>query len=175
MLQSVRRGFVLLVAFTLLLLAAATPVSAGGFAVRTVEEIGEGTATCDFNGDGIFTDYEVVPASTVLVNVVEEVVEDDYGHQKRILKFDELEYTSVTADPDRVFFTANAINDTVLDGNTLTIKLRGSMTITDESGNVLFRGNFGGDIELLLQGDEEPLVVSKRYVGTPGNPCGFGA
>ena len=153
------------------LTASAAPVSAGGFVPKTVEEIEEGTATCDFDGDGVFTDYEVTPNQMVLDNIIKLDVTDHYIHIKRVLKFDGLEYTFAGAMPSAVYFTVTIVSDVYVDLDTGIVRLdlvqAGDMT--DAFGNLLFRGSWVASTEFV---DDAPLWITET--GTPGFPCRFG-
>ncbi len=161
---------VLLVA-VILLFGLAVPAGAGGFVPKTVEEIEEGTATCDFDGDGVFTDYEVTPNQMVLDNIIKLDITDEYIHIVRILKFDDLEYTFEGAVPSAVYFTSTIINDTFVDLTTdiVSLDLKSAGSITDASGNVLFQGSWVAATEFI---DNTPIWITEK--GTPGFPCRFG-
>jgi hypothetical protein len=157
-----------------LTLLAVTPVMAAddsGFVLKTVEEIGENTSTCDFDGDGEFSDYWVTPGQMVLENIVKMDVTDEYIHVKQVVKFDDLEYTLEGAEPSAVYFTTTIISDVFVDLATgiVSMELKSAGVIVDASGNILFRGSWVAATEFV---DDTPLWITES--GTPGFPCRFG-
>lgn len=156
---------------TISLVSLAAPAGAGGFVPKTVEEIEENTATCDFDGDGVYSDYWVTPEQIVLDNLITFDITDTYIHISRVMKFDGVEYTLPGGSPEAVYFTTTNKLDVVVDlvTDVVRIDLVQAGSIADADGNILFRGSWVGSTEAL---NDEPLWIEES--GTPGFPCRFG-
>lgn len=149
--------------------AFAVPVSAeGGFVEKTVEEIGENTATCDFDRDGLYTDYVVTPEQTVLHN--EHAFVDGLGitHVISIGVFDETEYTFEGASPEVFYNTARVVFNARLDGETLLgFRVAASGWQTDVDGNKIGQGAIIADVDV-IDGEWNVNLIHQR------GPCTIG-
>lgn len=140
-----------------------------GFERLTVEEIDENTATCDFDGDGVYTDYTVTPEQTVLQRTKSYNDSSGITHLSVTTLFTAVEYTETTAEPPA--FTNSSVNILLarLDGDTLlTAQSFGYGTLRDSAGEVLFRGP--SSYEFVIEGGEIVDFVDRA----PGGPCTVG-
>lgn len=144
------------------LLAPASSAHADG---GWVDEGYEGSATCDFDGDGVSSDYEAVAGQTHAVRGIWNEVDDGLLHVNVLGRLDEIEYRAAGATPEYVYFTGDVHFFGVWDLSNETDPLEGMirvrMTVTDSTGDVLTRSLFVAKAD---DGVYEPLYLS------PG-PC----
>ena len=140
------------------LLAPAVSAHAGG---GWVEESYEGSATCDFDGDGVYSDYETVAGQTAPTRAIFNEVDEDLVHVNVIQRLDEIEYRAAGATPEYVYFTGDVHFFGVWDLSNETDPLEGMIrvrtTVTDATGDVLTTALFVAKAD---DGVYEPLHLS---------------
>lgn len=147
----------------------AGPAGAGGFEELTLEEMGEYTATCDFDGDGVVTDYWALDREdqTGLQNTQIQTDGQGFTHVKIIVKFDHVAYGETPEGPPFLYNTATGTVNLVFDpdGTMIKFTIRGSGHVERADGTLLYEGPGNFDITLV---DGEPTGFVTRG---PSGPC----
>lgn len=168
------RALVVAVAVMLAVVGASgTAADAAGFEELTVEEAGENTSTCDFDGDGVFTDYVVTPGQTIRVLSTTHIDGQGITHGLLISEFDSVEYTFPGATPDAIYITTRNVIRVTADGDTLlTFSIRSYGFITDADGNLLAGPGPGHvDVEWV---DGVPMLTYPGPAAGLTGPCAPG-
>ena len=165
-----RRLSVITAGALILAVTLAGSASAEGFVEKTLEEIEEYTLTCDFDGDGVVTDYWALDRDqqTVLQRSNVQVDARGFTHVTIITVFDNVAYGETPDGPPFVYNSGTGTVNVVIDPygvlQSLTIR-GGNGLLTDAVGDVLYRGPGLFDFVIV---DGEPVDFIQRG---PSGPC----
>ena len=144
--------------------------SAEGFVERTLEEIEEFTATCDFDGDGVFTDYWALDRDqqTVLQKTNVQVDARGFTHVKIITVFDNVAYGETPEGPPFLYNSGTGTMNVLIDpdGVLQSVSIRGGNgLLTDAVGDVLYQGP--GNFDFVIDNGEPVDFIQRGRSG----PC----
>ncbi len=147
----------------------AGPASADGFEELTLEEMDENTATCDFDGDGVVTDYWALDRDEQTGLQKTQIHTDGQGftRMKIIVKFDHVAYGEAPLGEPFLYNTGTIRIDLAFDpdGTMTKFTIRSSGHVESVDGTLLYKGPGNFDITLV---DGVPVGFVTRG---PSGPC----
>ena len=152
--RRIRGAGMVVLAFGLVALSSAASASASGFEQVAFDE---DSAECDFDGDGVYTNYQVVPGQTVLQLATSRTDGQSVTRTHLVTRFDMIEYYAAGANPETWFATGLSNIATQSDGDVLISgRITGAISATDTWGETI--GRFVGVATIDADGELVPQV-----------------